>query len=85
MSYICHKSIWSILVSKRPSGPQKSHPFIRFWLTNCLKIKINKKALEIFSLYKAFLVIFGQVISNSWHADMEEHVNSCTENAKCVI
>ena len=46
---IWHQSIWSILVSKRPSGPQQSHPLIRFWLTNCLKIKKLKKYVsEIF-------------------------------------
>ena len=27
---IWHRSYWSILVSKRPSEPQQSHPFIRF-------------------------------------------------------
>ena len=45
---ICHQSIWAILVSKWPSGAKQSHPFIRFWLTNCLKIKKNKKCVEIF-------------------------------------
>ena len=35
-------SNWSILVSKRPSGPQQSHLFIRFCLKICLKIKIEK-------------------------------------------
>ena len=49
---ICHKSNCSILVSKRPAGPQYSHPFIRSWLKNCLKIKKIKKLAEIFSLYK---------------------------------
>ena len=29
---IWHKSIWLILVSKRQSGPQQSHPFIVLWL-----------------------------------------------------
>ena len=38
---IWHKSIWLILVSKRPSGPQQSHPFIRFWLQNCLKTSLG--------------------------------------------
>jgi hypothetical protein len=46
---IRHKSNWSILVFKRPSGPQQSHLFIRFELTNCLDIKKLKNALEIFS------------------------------------
>ena len=32
---IWHKSNLSILVSKRPSGLQQSHMFIRFWLNNC--------------------------------------------------
>ena len=41
---IWHKSIWSILVSKRPSGPQQSHAFIRFWVKNGLKIKRLKCA-----------------------------------------
>ena len=36
---IWHKSNWSILVSKRPSGPQQSHTFIRFWLENLIKVK----------------------------------------------
>jgi hypothetical protein len=49
---IWHKSNLSILVSKWPSGPQQSHPFIRFWLTNNLKRKKLKNTLEIFSLYK---------------------------------
>ena len=49
---IWHKSIWSSLVSKWPSGPHQSHLFIRFGLTNCLKIKKLKNASEIFSLYK---------------------------------
>ena len=30
--WIWHMSNLSILVSKRPSGPQQSHPVIRFWL-----------------------------------------------------
>jgi hypothetical protein len=46
--YIWHKSIWLSLVSKRPSGPQQSHLFIRFWLNNCLKIKKLKNALNNF-------------------------------------
>ena len=33
--YIWHQSIWLILVSKRPSGPQQSHLFIQCWLKNC--------------------------------------------------
>ena len=32
---IWHISILSILVSKRPSRPQQSSPFIRFWLKHC--------------------------------------------------
>jgi ABC-type multidrug transport system fused ATPase/permease subunit len=39
---------WLILVSKRPSGPQHSHPLIRFWLNNCLKIKKYKKCVSNF-------------------------------------
>ena len=35
---IWHWAIWSILVSKRPSGPQQLHLFIRFWLINSLQI-----------------------------------------------
>jgi hypothetical protein len=35
---ISHESIWSILVSKRPSGPQQSQIFIRFCITNCFKL-----------------------------------------------
>jgi hypothetical protein len=49
---IWHKSIGSILVSKRPSGPQQSHLFIRFCIKNCFEIKKLKYALEIFSLYR---------------------------------
>ena len=49
---IWHQSMWLILVSKRRSGPQQSHPFIWFWLRNCLKIKKLKKASKLFSLYK---------------------------------
>ena len=49
---IWRKSIWSILVSKRPSGPQQSHLFIRFWLNKMLSIKNLKNQLDIFSLYK---------------------------------
>ena len=49
---IWHKSIWSILVSKRPSGPQQPHPFIRFWLKICLKIRKLTNASEMFSVYK---------------------------------
>ena len=49
---IWQKSNWSILVSKRPSGPQQSHPIIRFWLNNSLKIIKWKNAWEIFSRYK---------------------------------
>ena len=51
---IWHKSNLSILVSKRPSGPQQSHPFIRFWLKKNWKEKKLKNVLEIFSLYKFF-------------------------------
>jgi hypothetical protein len=36
---IWHKAIWSILVSKWPSGPQQLHLFSRFWLVNCLKTR----------------------------------------------
>ena len=49
---IWHKSIWSILVSKWPSRPQQSHPFIQSKLKNCLKIKNKQKTSVIFSLYK---------------------------------
>ena len=31
---IWHMSIWLILVSKRPSGPQQTQKFIQFWLKN---------------------------------------------------
>jgi hypothetical protein len=31
------------LVSKWLSGLQHSHPFIRLWLKNCLKLKKKKK------------------------------------------
>jgi hypothetical protein len=43
---ISHQSIWSNLVSKRPYGPQQTHPFIRFWLTNCLEINQIKMHWE---------------------------------------
>ena len=49
---IWRKSIWSILVSKEASGPEQSHPLIRFWLNNCFKIKMLKIGSEFFSLYK---------------------------------
>ena len=49
---IWHQSNGSILVSKRPSGPQYSHLFNRWWLKNCFKIKKIKNVAEIFSLYK---------------------------------
>ena len=49
---VWHQSIWSIWVSKRPSGSQQSHPLIRFWLNNCLKIIKIEYVSEIFSLYE---------------------------------
>ena len=49
---IWHQSNGSTLVSKRPSGPQYPHLFIRCWLKNCFKIKIITNVAEIFSLYK---------------------------------
>ena len=36
---IWHKSIWPIWVSKRPSGPQQSHPLLWFGQTTNLKIE----------------------------------------------
>jgi hypothetical protein len=36
------------LVSKRPSGPQESHPSIQFWLKNCFKIKKIEKCIGNF-------------------------------------
>ena len=62
---IWHESIWSTLVSKRPSGPQQSHMFIRFWQTNCLKIKKIKNVSEIFSLYK-FWISFVFLAEKGW-------------------
>ena len=59
---IWHKSILSILVSKRPSGTQQSNPFIGFWITNCFKIKKWKYVLEIFSLYKFWSNLISQPI-----------------------
>ena len=47
----------SILVSKRPSGPQQSRPVIQFWLKNCLQIKKSKNVLEIFSLFRLFQIL----------------------------
>ena len=66
---IWHKSIWSILVSKRPSGPQQSHPFIRFCLKNCLIIKKLKNASEFFSLYKFWksFVFLTETVMKSGH------------------
>ena len=37
---IWHRSNWSIFVSKRPSGPQQSQLFIRFWPKNRIKKEI---------------------------------------------
>jgi hypothetical protein len=34
-----HNAIRSTLVSKQPFGPQQSHPFMRFWLNDCLRNK----------------------------------------------
>ena len=51
-------SCLSDMVSKRPSGPQQSHLFIRFWLKKTLKRKKFKNTLEIFSLcefWKSFV------------------------------
>ena len=61
MTYKCHimknnaydikkwqKSILSILVCEQPSGPQQWHPFIRLWLYNCLKIKIEIQVRNFF-------------------------------------
>ncbi len=48
---IWHRSYWWILVSKRPSEPQQSHPFIRFQWKICFKIKKIKNVSGIFSLY----------------------------------
>ena len=67
---IWRKSNWSILVSKRSSGPQQSHPFICCWLENCFKIWKLKNASEIFSLYKfwksfVFLAELKVVCGNS--------------------
>ena len=44
-------SIWSILVSKRPSEPQQSHPLIRFQWKNVLKLNKMKNVPRVFSLY----------------------------------
>jgi hypothetical protein len=59
--------MWLILVSKRPSGPQQSHPFIWFWLKNCLKIKKIKNASTFFSLYK-FWKSFVFLTEKGWSA-----------------
>ena len=66
---IWHKSIWSILVSKRLSGPQQSHPSIRFCLKNCLKLKKLKNASEFFSLYKFWksFVFSAETVMKSGH------------------
>jgi hypothetical protein len=45
---IWHKSIWLFLVSKRPSGPQQSSLFIRFWLNIFIKIEKLKYATKNF-------------------------------------
>jgi hypothetical protein len=45
---IWHESIWSILVSKRPSGQQQSQPFTWFWLNKCSKIKCWKTCWKFF-------------------------------------
>ena len=66
---IWRKSIWSILVSKRPSGPQQLHPSIQFWLNNCLKIKIFKNTSKFVSLYKFWksFVFSAETVIKSGH------------------
>ena len=66
---IWRKSIWLILVSERPSGPQQSHLLIRFCLKNCLKMKKMKNAWEFFSLYKFWksFVFSAETIMKSGH------------------
>jgi hypothetical protein len=49
---ISYKSIWLILVSKQPSGPQQSHLCIQFWQTNLIKLKKIEISVGYFSLYK---------------------------------
>ena len=49
---IWHQSIWPILVSKEAFGPQQSHLWIRFWITNCIKVQKLKSRFGIFFLYK---------------------------------
>jgi hypothetical protein len=44
--------IWSILVSKRSSGPQQSHTIIKFGLQLCLKIKKSKKKFTFINFSK---------------------------------
>ena len=65
---IWHKSIWSILVSKRPSGPQQSHPFFRYWLNNFFKIEKLKRASTKISLYEFWksFVFLALEICNFW-------------------
>ena len=65
---IWHQQIWSILVSKEASGPQKFHPLIRFWLKNCLKMKINKKMSTKNCLYRFFtsFVFFDETLNAIW-------------------
>ena len=59
---IWHISIWPILVSKRPSGPQHSHPMIGFWLKYFFDMRKMKNVSEKISLYKFFksFVFFDQ-------------------------
>ena len=64
--WIWRVSIWSILVSKRPSEPQQSHPLIRFQWKNVLKLNKMKNEPRVFSLYtfRASFVFFGRKVSN---------------------
>ena len=63
---IWHESMWSILVSRRPSWLQQSHPFVGFWL---FFFKIIEKCVEILSLYKCWksVVFSAEMVMKSGH------------------
>ena len=74
---IWHKSIWSILVSKRLSGPQHLHLLFRFWIKNCLKVKKLKNVSKFFSLYKFWKsFVYSDIFwwkrgQGSWHLQLK--------------
>jgi hypothetical protein len=67
-------SVDLVLVAKRPSGPQQSHPIIQCWLKNCLKMK-NKKNMRRKKI--PYIYIFGILcILKSEKVVLEEALSS---------